>query len=431
MVGHTRWRRSSAGPLPLPEGDVRSVAFSPDSESLAAGHGSGGVALFDATGRRWHSVRPLPLMSWTEGYVLNVAFSPDGKTLAARYQGRPDGVVLFDATSRQRLPVGPLAVTVDRYVGGMDFGPDGKTLASTSGRDGRVGAELYDIEGRLRRTLGPFTVRTRAVHHVAFNFARETLAAGCQDRDQRDIGVEFYDATGQQSLSVEPRLLSRSGKNITSMVFSSDGKNLAVGWRDWDDRGGGGVVLFKVLDGRWLLSGPLTVPEAGVNKLAFSPDGKTLAAGYRGRVSGVVLFDTTSHQRLPTGPLIVPEFGVNSLAFSPDGKTLAAGYYVGVVLFNATGRQWHSVGPLPVTVPKRCNIGRIAFSPDGKTLATEYLEPPGRNWGVAWCDVDLTSWQRLAGRIANRNLTRYEWKLYFPDTPYHATFDNLPVPPDE
>ena len=46
-------------------------------------------------------------------------------------------------------------------------------------------------------------------------------------------------------------------------------------------------------------------------------------------------------------------------------------------------------------------------------------------------DVDLKSWQRLAGQIANRNFTREEWRQYFPDRPYRPTFPDLPVPPED
>ncbi len=45
-------------------------------------------------------------------------------------------------------------------------------------------------------------------------------------------------------------------------------------------------------------------------------------------------------------------------------------------------------------------------------------------------DIDLDSWQRRAGRIANRNFTREEWREYFPERPYRATFPDLPVPPE-
>jgi hypothetical protein len=50
--------------------------------------------------------------------------------------------------------------------------------------------------------------------------------------------------------------------------------------------------------------------------------------------------------------------------------------------------------------------------------------------GVVLCDVDFESWQRRAGLIANRNFTREEWRDYFPERPYHATFPDLPVPPE-
>ena len=47
-----------------------------------------------------------------EGDVWSVAFSPDGKTLAAGYGdgGGGGGVVLWDAAARKRLADEPLAV---------------------------------------------------------------------------------------------------------------------------------------------------------------------------------------------------------------------------------------------------------------------------------------------------------------------------------
>ena len=72
----------------------------------------------------------------------------------------------------------------------------------------------------------------------------------------------------------------------------------------------------------------------------------------------------------------------------------------------------------------------MAFSPDGKTVAAGYHDVSGDGGGVVLWDVDLESWQRRAGRIANRNFTREEWRDYFPDTPYRTTFPDLPVPPE-
>ena len=145
----------------MTEGFVRSVAFSPDGKTLAAGYsvgggGGGGVVLWDVAGgslgdgplpvtegpserglqprrqdprrrirqrqRRWRrgavgrggsaSSGRGPL-AVTEGIVQSVAFSPDGQTLATGYSGGGDvgGVVLWDVVGWQRLVAGPLAVT--------------------------------------------------------------------------------------------------------------------------------------------------------------------------------------------------------------------------------------------------------------------------------------------------------------------------------
>ena len=80
--------RLADDPLPVKEGDVSSVAFSPDGKTLAAGYGGGGggggVVLWDVAGRERLADEPLPVK---EGDVTSVAFSPDGKTLAAGYGG--------------------------------------------------------------------------------------------------------------------------------------------------------------------------------------------------------------------------------------------------------------------------------------------------------------------------------------------------------
>ena len=77
---------------------VRSLAFSPDGNILAAGYDAGviggarqgGVLLWDVPRRSRFVAQPL---ATTEGSVSSVAFTPDGKTLVAGIGGRP-GVAL-------------------------------------------------------------------------------------------------------------------------------------------------------------------------------------------------------------------------------------------------------------------------------------------------------------------------------------------------
>lgn len=46
---------------------------------------------------------------------------------------------------------------------------------------------------------------------------------------------------------------------------------------------------------------------------------------------------------------------------------------------------------------------------------------------IFW-DINQASWQSRACSIANRNLTRDEWKQYLGDEPYNKTCSDLPEP---
>jgi WD40 repeat protein len=171
--------------------------------------------------------------------------------------------------------------------------------------------------------------------------------------------------------------------------FSSEGRTLAAGYDSSVGDVGGGVVLWEVGGRVRLQEKPLAVAEGNVYSVSFSPEGRTLAAGYGSRVGGgggVVLWEVGGRVRLQDQPLAVAEGYVSSVSFSPDGKTLAAGY----------GRD----------------VGVVVG-------------------GVVLWDVDLDSWRCHARQTANRNLTRAEWRQYFPDTPYRPTFDDLPIPPEK
>ncbi len=104
-------------PLTLGEGkftDV-AVAFSPDSKTLAARYGGdtnnafggettgGGVVLWDLAKRERPITARLPVLD--VGFVRSLAFSLDGETLAAGYAGdrtSGGGVVLWDLAKRER-----------------------------------------------------------------------------------------------------------------------------------------------------------------------------------------------------------------------------------------------------------------------------------------------------------------------------------------
>jgi len=200
------------------EGGVRSVAFSSNGKTLAAGYDSGyrpasgvsvsGVLLFDVARRRRLGV---PLTG-PEGVINSVAFSPDGRTLAA---GGDGGVVLWDVARRERLVDQPLAVA-EGGVESIAFSPDGKTLAAGCRR----------------------TVRTRG--------NLEVLGDG---------GVVLWDVARREWL-VDPLLAVAEGGGL-SVAFSPDGKILAAG-------GDCGVVLWDVVRRERLVDQPLAVVKGVV-----------------------------------------------------------------------------------------------------------------------------------------------------------------------
>jgi hypothetical protein len=159
-------------------GQVKSVAFSPDSRTLAAA-GAGGkrpprkpfIELWDIiTGRRLGK----PLTGHTGTVVHSVAFSPVGNLLASA--GSDNTIRLWNIdNSRSPKPLGPLPRGHVNQVLSVTFSPDGNFLASASAAHS---IQLWDM--RERQPIGPPLVRAASGSKtsVAFSPDGKTLAAG-------------------------------------------------------------------------------------------------------------------------------------------------------------------------------------------------------------------------------------------------------------
>ena len=416
------WRKRPAEPLAVQEGRVTSVSFSPDSRILAAGY-DGGIVLWDTAGRNGLTKEEFDV---NEGNVSSLSFSPDGNTLAIGYhKDGGGGVVLRDASWKYGLRKEPLAVK-EGNVSSVSFSPDGSTLAAGYKNGGIGGVVLWDAPGRKRLAEEPLALEEGEVSSVSFSRDGKTLAAGYGDV-KGGGGVVLWDAVGRKRLTKEP-ITVKKGK-VSSVSFSPDSKILAVGYGYGTGNSFGGFVLWDTVERMLLAVEALTPPEDYVSSVSFSPDGKTLAVGYgaHNEIGGFVLWDVERKKRLSGETFTVKEGNVSEVSFSPVGKTLAARYGLregdGVVLWNAAERK----RLVEETLTRKSGMTSMSFSPDGKTLAAG-------SWfdGVVFWDVDPYSWMRLAGEIANRNLTRKEWREYFPEEKtYHKTFDWLPEPPED
>jgi hypothetical protein len=319
-----------------------------------------------------------------------------------------------------------------------DFpGPEGEFIASSiAAEDGRVARERAQQQKLrwLARTLAVAAATASLIGVYAFiqrNEANAKAKAALKAEAEAKALAKIATSRRLAALSVAAR-----DKQLDRSLL------LAVEAVRTENTLEAHESLYNALEDRPGLNSILRTDEPPVRGVAFSPDGKTVAAGYGvGGGGRVVLWDFAARKRLVDEPLLAKERRVGDVAFSPDGKTLAAGYAGdlgggdagGVVLWDVAARKRLIDEPLPVnrsrpqfapsiSLPEP--VASPVFSPDGRTIASGY------NGGVVLFDVDLESWLRRAGRIANRNFTWKEWREYFPEAPYRATFPDLPVPPE-
>ena len=271
--------------------DTFSIAFSPDSQSVASGGWRSHATLWDLTSEK----RKTTLTEHTS-WAYSVVFSPDGSTLAVG--GDDKKIRLWDVASGQTKTV--LTGHSDT-VRSVVFSPDGSTLAS--GSDDRT-VRLWDVaSGQIEAILIGHTNR---VYSVAFSPDGSTLASGSDDRTLR-----LWDVVSKQPKAI---LTGHTG-GVNSVAFSPDGSTLASG--SWDRT----VHLWDMASEERKTT--LTGHSDTVRSVAFSPDGSTLASGSDDKT--VRLWDVASGQikAILTGHTD----RVYSIAFSPDGNTLASGIH--------------------------------------------------------------------------------------------------------
>ncbi|MET9657062.1 serine/threonine-protein kinase [Streptomyces sp. NPDC006510] len=148
---------------------VRSIAFSPDGKTLAAGYGGelkGGVVLFDTSS--WSPVATLPLDGTDAFGVTTVAFSPDGRTLAATF----GGIALWDvATRKLTARIG----TANDQNQSLAISPDGSVVAGAGGAGAVQGhIALWDLASHKEVVSVP--AGRSGVGDVAFHPDGRTLA---------------------------------------------------------------------------------------------------------------------------------------------------------------------------------------------------------------------------------------------------------------
>ncbi|PSN10772.1 hypothetical protein C7293_26875 [filamentous cyanobacterium CCT1] len=320
-------------------GVVKSVAFSPDGQTIVSG--SGEFLNF------WDCKDGYIGQSFLnhERAVWSVAFSPNGQYILS---GSTDCTLrLWD---HQGNPIGQPFRGHTGAVLSVAFNPDGQTILSGSD-DCTV--RLWNLQGDP--ISQPFQGHTGTVWSIAFSPNGQTIISGSDDCTVRLWNLQG-DPIGQP-------FLGHVGA-VKAVTFSPDGQIILSGGDD------GALRLWNTKGNP--IGEPFLTHQDGVSSVAFSPDGQTILSGSSD--STLRLWDRNGN--LIDQPLLGHRSTITSVAFSPNGHTIVSSSD------DRTLRLWDSQGtsldrPFSGhTAP----ISSIACSPDGQTIVSSSVDFSLRLW---------------------------------------------------
>jgi hypothetical protein len=362
------------------------LRFSPDGAAVYAS-GFGVLQAWDVAARRAF-LADGAATSRTGTLALSVP-APDGRTIARR---SGDELWFVDDVTGRRTAPARSRVQVERWA----WSPDSRWFATASSGD------LTVWDARTGRRV------------AQRSFARDVtpIAAFGPDSDRVYVadGRGFVQTLGSRTLARvlapvvvgEVVALAVLTRDDTVLVLTTGGTLMRVDPSAGDIAAETHAVFLDPddYDGEGLLG-------------AVSPDGGTIVVRHPDGVLRVLRTDDLGW----VDASAPPGWGGN-VDHTSDGSqfaSVAAGQ-----LRISDGRTGDLLARVPL--PSGAGDAAVAYRPGGTELLVSAID--GRTWTI---DTRLSTWTDRACEIAGRNLTKAEWRLWFPDRPYAVSCPGWPA----
>jgi DNA-binding SARP family transcriptional activator/WD40 repeat protein len=329
----------------------------------------------------------------------NVQFTPDGSEIVTI--GDVDRQVQH-FRARDGKPLGRVFDAGAATSSSLAISPDGSTVAIPG-----VAGTVNIWDRRTGTVLSALPTGQTEPVGVAWSPSKPVLATVSGS----DPAVVLWDVSDPRRPTEQHRLGNGDvvGFPWRNSTFSPDGRVVAV--NDYPTLGW--VTLVDVARGRVLgqerKGGQVGIP------LVYSPDGETIATARYSEGSLLLLDAATGRTRVERNIADWP----SGWRFVHGGRHIAVGSRPGSEssLGPTVLELWDATTLEPTGT--RMTIARSGWfagaNPDGTKLVITTPE------GAVLLDLDPEHWERLACRIAGRNLTRAEWNQYLPGHDYHRT----------
>lgn len=327
-------------------GDVTSVAFSPDSKSIASASSEGAVKIWDAISGNCKLTIKVDCR-----VVQLLAFSPNSQYLASVSSGT---IKIWGTTTGLPMgnPLGP-----EPYMASVTFSPDSTWLASTT-YDGAV--EIRDIKSGHSKLTLQCDLDLGLARLIAFLSDGQRLAVACID------GFVIYNLeTGE----------GRAHHHRSEVIMG--GRALSAGGRYLALRNIHATMVLDIIR----LCSVSEIDNALGEPLAFSPDGQYLALVSNGTIN---IWDIKTGQ---CAAAVQPHLPHNDMkvAFSPNSRYLASSSLHGTVRIWDITRSGHE----KEKVEDDCRPFRsLNLSP-----CTQYIASVGEDETVKLWDDGTGCWE--------------------------------------